>query len=171
MTDSPADSFQKIKDEAHRIEEDCTHSSKSHFNAGDRWHRYNFWIGVPSVALSAAAGTAFLKDYGMVAGVMSGVVAVLTSVMTFLKPSERAAIHKNSGDQYLTLRNDSRIFREIEIDQASDVPAAIATLATLTKRRNELNQASPIFSDADRKKARAEVEGGETIHLVDKDKR
>ena len=171
MTGQPGDDpLPKIKAEAHRIEEDCIHSGKSHFNAGDRWNRYNFWIGIPSVALSAMAGTAFLKDYAIIAGIMSAVVAVLTSLMTFLKPSERAAIHKSAGDQYLTLRNDARIFREIEIDQARDAAAAIATLATLTKRRNELNQASPLFSDRDRRKARAGIEGGEATHVVDKDK-
>jgi hypothetical protein len=161
------ESLEKIKTEAQRIEEDCTHSGKSHFNAGIRWSKYNSCLGVPAVILSALAGTAFFKDFTAIAGIMSSVVAVLTSLMTFLKPSERAANHKSAGDQYLTLRNDARIFREIEIDQASDMQAAIATLATLTKRRNELNQASPQFSDRDRRKARAGIEAGEATHIVD----
>jgi hypothetical protein len=95
-----------IQAELQRIEEDCIHSGKAHFNAGDRWARYHYWLGIPSVVLSALAGAAFFKNYGDIAGIMSAIVAILTSLMTFLKPSERAAAHKGSGDQYLTLRND-----------------------------------------------------------------
>lgn len=170
MNDQPADPLPKIKAEVERIEEDCIHSGKLHFNAGSQWSLYHYWIGIPSVVLSVAAGAAFFKDYGIVASFMSAIVAVLTSLVTFLKPSERAAIHKSAGDQYLTLRNDARIFREIEIDHARDATAAIATLASLTKRRNELNQASPQVSDRDRKKARAGIEAGEATHIVDKGK-
>lgn len=170
MSDSAETSVDKIKTEILRIEEDCIHSGKAHFNAAERWTALNSWLGVPSVILSALAGTAFFKDYATVAGGMSAIVAILTSLMTFLKPSERGAIHKSAGDQYLTLRNDARIFREIEIDQAGDASAAIATLATFTKRRNELNQASPQFSNRDFQKAKKGIDAGEALHVVDKDK-
>ncbi|APT56121.1 hypothetical protein RGI145_02330 [Roseomonas gilardii] len=160
----------KIKTEIERLEEDCTHSAKSHFNASARWTRYNSLIGVPSIILSALAGTAFFKDYSAVAGLMTSAVAVLTALMTFLKPAERASEHKKAGDQYLTLRNDARIFREIEVDQVRDAPAALAALSGFTKRRNELNQASPQFSDGDRRRARAGIEQGEATHVVDRNK-
>lgn len=74
-----------------RIEEDCIHSGKAHFNADNRWGRYHYWLGIPSVVLSALAGAAFFKNYGDIAGIMSAIVAILTSLMTFLKPSERAS--------------------------------------------------------------------------------
>jgi hypothetical protein len=102
MSDVP-DLKPAISSELQRIEEDCIHSGKAHFNAGDRWARYHYWLGIPSVVLSALAGAAFFKDYGDIAGIMSAIVAILTSLMTFLKPSERASTHKGSGDQYLTL--------------------------------------------------------------------
>jgi hypothetical protein len=121
-----------IQAELQRIEEDCIHSGKGHFNAGDRWARYHYWLGIPSVVLSALAGAAFFKDYGSIAGVMSSIVAILTSLMTFLKPSERAA-HKGSGDQCLTLRNDARVFREIRLGYACDEQAAIAGMDEFTK--------------------------------------
>src|SRR6185437_15107211 len=104
-----------IQAELERIEEDCIHSGKAHFNAGDRWTGYHYCLGLPAVVLSAMAGTAFFKDYATAAGVMSVVVAILTALMTFLKPSERASAHKGCGDQYLALRNDARVFREIKL--------------------------------------------------------
>ncbi len=156
-----------IEAELERIEEDCIHSGKAHFNAGDRWARYHYCLGIPSVILSALAGAAFFKDYGGVAGVMSSIVAVLTSLMTFLKPSERAAAHKSSGDQYLTLQNDARVFRQIRLHHVCDEPAAIAGLDEFTKRRNELNQASAQFSRADFELARKGINQGEGAHRVD----
>ncbi|WP_144420504.1 SLATT domain-containing protein [Pseudomonas protegens] len=65
----------------------------------------NYWLGILSVALSSVAGTAFMKEYGQVAAGLSAVITVLTTLMTFLKPSERASAHKNTGDQYFALRN------------------------------------------------------------------
>src|SRR5436309_536506 len=53
----------RIYKELLRLEEDCTHSGKAHFNASARWNRWNYVFGIPSVFLSAAAGTAFFKDY------------------------------------------------------------------------------------------------------------
>ncbi|MBW8721198.1 MAG: SLATT domain-containing protein [Polaromonas sp.] len=156
-----------IRAELERIEEDCIHSGKAHFNAGDRWARYHYWLGIPSVVLSALAGAAFFKDHGDIAGIMSAVVAILTSLMTFLKPSERASAHKGSGDQYLTLRNDARVFREVKLVYACDEQAAIASMDDFTKRRNELNQASAQFSRKDFEIARTGIDQGEAAHRVD----
>lgn len=164
----------KLKDAIHaelqRIEEDCIHSGKAHFNAGIRFAKYHYGLGVPSVILSALAGLAFFKDYPNIAGSMSGTVAILTSLITFLKPSERSASHKSSGDQYLSLRNDARVFREIKLPTLPDDQAAIDGLEEFAKRRNELNQASAQFSRGDFEKARKGVYEGEAAHSVDQTK-
>ena len=159
---------EKVIAELQRMEEDCTHSGKAHFNAADRWTRWNYAFGIPSVGLSAAAGAAFFQDYAVIAGAMSSAVTVLTALMTFLKPSEKAAGHKSSGDQYLSLRNDARVFREIELTQVSDDASAIAGMNGFTTRRNELNQASPAFSNRDFKKAKKGIDRGEALHSIDK---
>jgi hypothetical protein len=160
--------FANVRTEVLRVEEDCIHSSKSHFNAAERWSTYNFFLGVPSIVLSVLAGTAFLRDYPGLAGLMSGIAAVLTALITFLKPAERAAAHKAAGDQYLTLRNECRVFREIKLSHNRNMTAAIMSMAELTARRNDLNQTSPQFSDQDRRLARKGIEEGEATHIVDK---
>ena len=119
----------KIVTELQRMEEDCTVSGKSHFNAAGRWTRWNYIVGIPSVGLSAAAGAAFFEDYAVAAGLMSSAVTVLTALMTFLKPSERSSGHKSSGDQYLSLRNDARVFREIELTQIAILSRAAPTFS------------------------------------------
>jgi hypothetical protein len=158
-----------IRDELRRIEEDCIHSGKAHFNAGDRWSAYHSWLGLPSVILSTLAGAAFFKDYPEIAGAMSSVVAILAALMTFLKPSERAAGHKSSGDQFLTLRNDARVLRTIKLDVACDDAASITNLDDITKRRNELNQASAQVSRRDFERARIGIDQGESTHRADQE--
>jgi len=158
----------KVSDELERMEEDCTHSGKAHFNAGVRWARWNYYFGIPSLILSTAAGATFFKDFPVIAGSMALCVAVLTSLMTFLKPGEKAAEHKSAGDQYLALRNNSRVFREIELPTAVDDETALAALKGLTTRRDELNQASPAFAPKDYAKAKKGIDEGEAKHAVDK---
>lgn len=158
----------QIQGELLRIEEDCMHSGKSHFNAAERWNAYHYWIGLPAVILSALAGTAFFSDAPVAGGIMSAVVAVLTGVQTFLKPAERAAASKSAGDQYLGLKNDARVFREVRLHHTCDDQASIDGLYEFTKRRNELNLASPQFARRDFEKARRGIEAGEALHHVDK---
>lgn len=165
-----ADPKATIRAELTRIEEDCIHSGKAQFNAGVRWSRYHLWLGVPSVILSAMAGTAFFKEQSELGGAMASIVTVLTALMTFLKPSERASSHKSSGDQYLTLRNDARVLRTIKLDVACDAAAAVANLDEITKRRNELNQASCHVSRRDFEQARKGIEEGEARHVADRSK-
>lgn len=157
-----------LSDELERIEEDCIHSGKAHFNAHDRWAKYHYWLGIPSVILSSVAGLAFIKDYPDVGGGISAAVAILTALSTFLKPNERASTHKNAGDQYLALRNDARIFRAIKLAHSCDTQSAIDGLTELSKRRNELNQASPQFAGRDFRKARDGINAGEAQHQVDR---
>jgi len=158
----------KVRQELMRIEEDCVHSGKAHFNAGDRWSRYHFWLGVPAVALSAIASTAFFAEQPVIGGLLAASVAILTALQTFLKPSERSSAHKSAGDQYLSLRNDSRVFREIRLDTVCDDQAALDGLDEFTKRRRELNLSSPQFSRGDFEIARRGIEEGEALHAVDK---
>ncbi len=164
----PSKTVSAIKTELLRMEEDCTHSSKAHFNAATRWIRWHYVFGLPSVVLATAAGAAFFKGFPITAGAMTSVVAVLSGLMTFLKPSERSASHKSSGDQYLALRNDSRVFREIELEHVGDEASAISAMQGLTTRRNELNTASPSFSFRDFQKAKKGIDSGEATHAVDK---
>ncbi|NKK36329.1 SLATT domain-containing protein [Rhizobium leguminosarum bv. viciae] len=158
----------KIASELQRLEEDCAHSGKAHFNASDRWNQFNYWFGIPSVVISAVVGTALLKDHVVWASVGSAAVTVLTALVTFLKPAEKATLHKSSGDQYLTLKNDSRVFREITLLRNVEEATALEGLEGLTKRRNELNQASPLFANRDFRKAKKGVDDGQATHVVDK---
>lgn len=108
-----------------------------------------------------------MSDIPALGGSLSVLAAILTGLVTFLKPSEHAAAHKGAGDQYLALRNDARVFRQIRLELSCDDEAAVAGLSEFTKRRNELNVASPPFSEADFTKAKAGIDAGQAEHAID----
>lgn len=157
----------KLAAEARRIEEDTEHSFKGHYNAAARWARYHLWIGLPSALLAAIAGAAAFKNQSEVAGTLALVSTALTTVLTFLKPSERSELHKTAGGQYQALRNQARIFREIALIDGITPADAKARLFELTKSRDELNQGSPAIARCDYKLAQQDIDSGRARYRVD----
>ena len=153
--------------EAQRIEEDAIHSAKSHLNAADTWNRRHYWLGVPATVVTALAGAAVIKDLTLAAQLCALAGAILTGLLTFLKPTDRAAKHKSSGDQYLSLRNDVRVFREVELKDVGGRKSAPTRLKALSQRRNELNQSSPDIPRVAFEQARRGIEAGEATYRVD----
>jgi len=155
--------------EAERLEEDATYSSKGHFNAEDAWVKRNYWLGVPATALAAVAGATLIKSQPELASAFAFLASLLTGLMTFLKPNERAAMHRAAAGQFLALRNETRFFREIEllhVDRLDEMPDRLKALATA---RNELNQKSPSIPRRAFVAARRGIEEGEATHKVDKE--
>ncbi len=154
--------------EAERLEEDATYSSKGHFNAEDTWVRRNYWLGVPATALAAIAGATLIKSYPEWASVCALAASLLTGLMTFLKPNERAAMHRAAAGQFLALRNEARFFREVELLQMERLGDLPERLKALSAARNELNQKSPSIPRRAFVAARKGIEEGEATHKVDK---
>lgn len=160
---------EKIINEAKRIEEDSLYSAKGHFCTGQRWNRLHLWLGTISVAFSAIAGASALSQFdyhNVIAGVISIIVAGLTAVITFINPNDRASIHRRSGNMYSSLKNDARIFYDIEVNKLDD-KKAVEDLKILNNRRSKLNLESQIIPDWAFKKARKGIENGEAKYKID----
>jgi hypothetical protein len=130
--------------------------------------RRNYWLGIPATALAAVAGATLIKSQPELASVCTLVASLLTGLMTFLKPNERAAMHRAAAGQFLALRNDARFFREIELLQADRLDELPERLKALSAARNELNQRSPTIPRRAFVAARKGIEEGEATHKVDK---
>lgn len=158
-----------LRREAERLEEDAIFSSKGHFNAEDTWVRRNYWLGVPATLLGAIAGATLIKSEPELATVFTLSASLLTGLMTFLKPNERAATHRAAAGQFLALRNDARFFREIELLQLGRPDELTERLKALSAKRNELNLKSPSIPRRAFVAARKGIEEGEATHKVDKE--
>ncbi len=160
---------EKITNEAKRIEEDSLYSAKAHFCAGQCWVNVNLWLGGISAVLAVVAGASALSkfDYhNIVAGVLSIIVAGLTAVIAFINPNEKATTHQKAGNEYNALRNDARIFYDIEIVEIDD-RKSIADLKELNERRNRLNNDSSQIPKWAFEKARKGIEEGEAKYKID----
>jgi hypothetical protein len=161
---------EKAKKEAKRVEEDSLYSAKGHFVAARSWINVHYWIGVPTALLAGVAGATALaqfENHNIVAGVLSIIVAMLTSVTTFLNPNERATSHQNAGTAFNALRSDARLFYEIEADLINSEEALTKRLKELTDQRSKLNQSSPQIPKRAFEKGREGIEAGEAKYEVD----
>lgn len=161
---------EKIISEAKRIEEDSLYSAKGHFYAGQCWVNVHLWLGGIAVVFSAIAGASALSQFdhhNTIAGGLSIIVAGLTAIITFVNPNERAAVHQKAGNSCNALRNDARIFYDIEASNLEDIKI-VESLKKLNDRRNELNLESPQIPKWAFKKARKGIEEGEAEYKIDK---
>ena len=161
------DLITKLADEASRVEEDTEHSFKGHYNAATRWARYHLLIGLPAALVAAVAGAAAFKGHPEWAGALALMSTALTTVLTFLKPSERAEIHKAVAGQYQALRNQARIFREIGLFDGMTAEEAKTRLFELAEARDELNQRAPAIARGDYELAKQDIDGGRARYRTD----
>ena len=159
----PTDGLQR---ESLRLEEDCTYSSRGHFEAERFWSRVHHWIGVPAALVGGVAGVSAFNQEMLLAGSLAVVAAALAALATFLNPSARAAEHHAAGTKYLSLRNESRFLRETLLNPSDVIPFR-DKLASLVQRRNELNESSRPIPRHAFKAARKRIEQGEAKYGVD----
>ncbi|MEA2074307.1 MAG: SLATT domain-containing protein [Euryarchaeota archaeon] len=156
--------------EAKRIEENSLYSAKGHFVAAQFWTNFHLWIGVPAVILAALAGTSALAQFdnhNIIAGILSIIVVVLTSITTFLNPKEKAHIHLSSGNNYDSLLSRSRIFWSIDCRRENPEELLADKLRDLSEQRDRLNRECPQVPRGAYKKAKKGIEEGEANYKVD----
>lgn len=160
----------KIISESKRIEEDSLYSSKSHFNASQCWTNIHLWLSGTAAVLSAIAGTSAFSQFNnhnILAGILSIIAAGLTAIITFVNPNDQAEIHQKAGNSYNSLRNDARIFYEIEINNIKD-EKMVENLKKLNNRRSKLNLESAQIPKWAFQKAKEGINEGQAEYKIDK---
>ncbi|MEZ5919097.1 MAG: SLATT domain-containing protein [Alphaproteobacteria bacterium] len=160
--------FENIHKECLRIEEDVLYSGKSHCNAAVIWTWVHYIIGVPMTVLAAWAGIDAFSDTPELSGYLALITAALAALQTFLGASDKASEHKSAGSKYFTLRNQTRLFREVELSEI-EKEEAIEKIRSLSNDRDELNSLSPSIPYLAFFLARKGIEGGEAQHKVDEE--
>lgn len=159
----------KISDELRRIEEDSIHSAKSHFESARIWSKWNLGLGIPSVIAASWAALEITQQNDALAFGLAFASAALTALNTFLNPSEKAQAHQNAGNQYKSLENQARIFREITLPTLGETPIPDEFIA-LAAKRDQLNEAHPAPLRRGFILGRLGIENGENTYKVDKNR-
>lgn len=159
----------KLTSEAKRIEEDALYSFKGHHNTAESWKNVHYWIGIPTVILAAAGSASAFNEENIIAGVLGIIVASLTALSTFLDPSGKQNTHKASGSAFGVLKNQARLFYEIEVTIENDASKLQKMLKILSIKRDELNSTSPTIPRRAYLKAKKDIESGSNTYKIDMD--
>lgn len=125
------------------LEKDSEYLANRHFNLSVRWSKYHFYLGISSVLFTGIATILVFNNILISAGSFAIVSITLTIILTFLNPSKRSETHKIASRQYLALRNQTRLFRELEIEEYKDLSTVKKRFLELAASRDEINQNSP----------------------------
>src|SRR5581483_2693207 len=160
---------ESIKAEAERIYEASMYSSQGQFEQAKIWNKRNLRLGVPSTGLAAVAGaTGLATTFGRIpAAIMALSAAFLTSTMTTLNYSRKIDQAHSSGNAYLSLQQDTRIFLEIDLPQKNEDEVR-EELAKLVARQQEINSAALLPSEKARKLAQKNIKAGSQAYKIDK---
>jgi hypothetical protein len=128
---------------------------------------------MPTVVVAGVAGAAAfarMDSDGQIAGYLSLVVVVLSSISTFLNPNKRAAEHLQAGNKSDALMNKVRIFRTIECWEETIDQVLSERLKRHAEDKAMLNQSSPQIPWIAYRLAILGIARGEGEYSVDKHK-
>lgn len=131
---------EEIKKEAEKLQINALYSSKGHFAASGLWKFGHYLLGIPLTLLSAA--TTYFADSEL--KIISIVILVLSSLITFLNPSDKQSTHFSSGQEYDVLYCKARQFSKLACNEDSKIPLSElkAQLEDLYKKKYELDAQS-----------------------------
>jgi len=161
--------IEKLVSEAKRIEEDALYSFKGHNNAAESWKYVHYWIGLPTAVLAALGSASAFGEENLIAGILGIIVTSLIALSTFLDPSGKRNTHKASGSAFGILKNQARLFYEIEISIENDINKLHKILKALALKRDELNSTSPTIPRKAYLKSKNDIESGSNDYKVDKE--
>jgi hypothetical protein len=92
-----------------------------HFQSAVRCERQHLWIGLPAVILSTVVGSSVFAslqkgasvEMGFLVAFLSILAAILASVQTFLRHTERAERHRLAGTAFGALKKELELKRVI----------------------------------------------------------
>lgn len=159
--------------EAKRLIVDSTYSGRGHQAAGGRWARYDHWLGLPTsmagALLAGGAGISAVTDGrpGLTA-ILAFASAITSAAHGFLRPGEKAEKHSLKGNRFIALRNDARLFVEIDIRSALSTDELAKRIKSLRKQYADLNETLPLhIPRTDYETAKKNIAAGESSYLND----
>lgn len=153
-----------IKKRLDELRIDVLFSKKGHYNAAAIWNWVHYILGVSTTALAAFIGVKNSALPKETLAVLAMGTAALGAIFTFLKPQEKAAQHKQSGDDFDNLLQLILNFSEVEMLLGNDNDHAIE-LNTLTEQKTKLNKSSLQIPRLAYKRAQKGVRKGEADYV------
>mgnify|MGYP005613014853 FL=1 len=131
-----------IQAEVARIQESAIFSAQGQFEAAKTWRALHWTLGVLTAALSTlAAVLTFATDAQVASGILAVVVAIAAAVLTSSSPDKLAERALARGNDYTTLRNDTRRLLHVQVPN-DEIGALREGVDRLAGRASELDHAA-----------------------------
>jgi hypothetical protein len=150
-----------------RFRHDASVVARAHFLAWERYSRWNRFLGIPVVIMTALVGTAIFGTlqenpalhWRILAGGISILATVLAALQTYLNFAEQAEKHREAGGNYAEVRRKFNLLA-IEMSQkGTDFnDEAITILKEIVATLDEISKKSPAITDAIYDVARRQAE-------------
>lgn len=146
---------QNIDEQLTKLEKDTDLTSESNFALAQNWEKWNNNIGITIVFLSAivtslsAISSSELQilenktNVLIISTLFGSIIAGLGSILTTLKPAERAARYREFGNKHKSIRNRIRIYRTVSINLTEDVSEKHVKLQDFLAEKDTLNSDNP----------------------------
>ncbi len=130
--------------------------ARAHHLAASAYNRYNNYLGVPVVILTAIISTAIFATlennpdliYKIAAGLISLLATVLSALQTFLGFNQKAEAHKNAGIKYSAIkRRFDALHLQYSISTQLPEDAAMQELSVVLEEINTLAEEMPSIPD------------------------
>jgi hypothetical protein len=124
-------------------------SQRTHYECGTRFSRFNYFLGIPTIVLSTAVGTAVFAsvqkeavstEIKIVIGLVSILAAVLASLQTFLGFAQRADRHRIAGAGYGAVRRSLEVLKSFPPTDPAELKRIVGEIQ---KQMNSLAESAP----------------------------
>jgi hypothetical protein len=137
-----------------KLEDDTDLTAASDFRVAQNWESINSTLGLSAVAVSgivtifgAAASVKGMEGWQPTftfgSTILASAATVIGSVLTFLKPSERAGRYREFGNKQKALRNRIRIYRSVIMSQDGSLSTPTDKLVEFATEKDALNSDNP----------------------------
>ncbi len=108
-----------VRHQARSLEQSCEKGAIRDTLLAASWHRWNLWLGISSAVTAAVAAFAVGKGHAIMHEVRDGhefaaifalISAILTSMLTFLAPSERAGAYHHFSNKLRAFAGQGSFF-------------------------------------------------------------
>lgn len=157
--------------EAKRLEEDILYSSKSRFGMSNFWHYLHGTFGIIVIGGSILFGALSFTNLNLPIPInlLSLIVIVISMLQVFFNPYEQSRINKNLGDEYNQLKQEIRLFYNVEVYK-NNIDDNIEIIKVFARRKNEIDyKSSPIWGHFYNKTKESIEEKHEHEHKVDRE--
>jgi hypothetical protein len=136
-------------EELRQLIDDMLHTEKTHLAAAERLQGIHQWLGIAATVLAAGAAATIVASLSRAAaGLLALGAAIVSGVLTFMKPERTAEQHLAAGRQLAALRVHARQVLNLDLpvldftalreatDDIATRKAAIDDTAPGTRRRD-----------------------------------